>query len=567
MVMIRSKTQQSTAQTLDMRLVLGLLPLVLSMTWPRSYGPSFHISPFLMGLAAIAWAGLWVHPKLHVRTAWWLLLCLLVFWASPWTQTLQMWATVAAAGAAWIAVGIGGASVERPILARVLLGALIIAALINTFVAWLQFFDAEMSLYPLVSVNGGLRPYGNLRQPNHFATLCAIALVSVWWGFQQGFWQRRTSICLVVVVLSGLALSDSRAGWVELVVVSIFMACWSDGDKRFNRWLFGLAPVWTLLWALCIQGLAQSFDFSVTGFTDRGTASVSARFEHWRAAWELATRHPTLGVGWGEFRYTRFMELPVVTGAEVADNAHNVVLHLLAEIGFAGTFLVLAPVVWVLATVQPWRQSASTGQRWGWLTIMAVGVHALLEYPLWYMNFLLPLAMAFGAVMNKVDKVERAPPPSDRSVMARAAPILSAALLFMTSLAAYDFSRVAPAFHDDNRATGDPKTSAEAQRTWIFGVYADRILVEHVQVTRDNAQQMWDLSLRSMRAAHAPLNLWSGLAARCQMGGGVQATELARRFGLAFPDAYAEFRRLTPDQMFNACVSQDVIDSATNVEK
>lgn len=534
--------------------VCALLPLIASLVWPRSYGPSLHVTPFLIGLTAIAWAGLWLRPTAPIRAVGWLLLTLLVVWASPWTQTLQLWATLGAAVAAWIAMGIGREVVLRESVAKALLGALITGMVINVAVAWLQFFDAEMSLYPLVSVNGSLRPYGNLRQPNHLATLCVVGLASVWFGAQKGFWRRRLTVLLAMVALSGLALSDSRAGWVELVLVSLFMAWWSDGDRRFNRLLFGLAPLWTLAWVFAAQGLAQLLEVQLSAMSDRGIASVSARLAHWQAAWDLAVRHPTSGVGWGEFRFTRFMEQPIVTGAEVADNAHNLVLHMLAELGFASTFLILAPVTWVLLIRQPWQRNRSAGERWGWLLIVAIGTHSMLEYPLWYLNFLLPMAMAFGAIMATSGEKT---PAGERAPWARLSLVVSLGLFLMTAAATYDFSRVTPAFYEDNRATGDPVTSAEAQRTWFFGVYADRILAEHIQVTQDNAQEMWLVSLRSMHAAHAPLNLWSGLAAQCQLGGGVYASELAKRFELAFPEAFEEFKSLTPAPLLKACIHVD----------
>ena len=188
-------------------LYLAFVPLVLSLVWPRSYGPSLLITPFLMGLAAVAWAGLCLRPSGSLHAAGWLLLVLGVMWLSPWTQPLLMWATLAAALAAWLAMSIGREATKQIDLMRATAWALIVGALVNVFVAWLQFFHWELSLYPLVSMNGSMRPYGNLRQPNHLATLCVVGFVTVWWGTQQGLWRRRAAILLAQAMLSGLALS------------------------------------------------------------------------------------------------------------------------------------------------------------------------------------------------------------------------------------------------------------------------------------------------------------------------------------------------------------------------
>lgn len=533
---------------------LAFLPLLAALVWPRAHGPSLQVTPFLMGLAAVAWAGLWLRPRAASGpAAGWLLLVLAVLGLiSPWTQTLWMQATVAAALAAWIALSIGAEARERPEILRALVATVVAAMLVNVFVAWLQFFDLEIHLYPWVSQNGSARPYGNLRQPNHLATLCVVVLAGIWWASHHGQWRRRSTVALALVALAGLALSVSRAGWLELVLVCLFMAWWSDGDKRFNRWLFGLAPLWTLLWSLVLKALALGMTAQTTALTERGVASVNARFVHWQSAWDMALRHPVQGAGWGEFRYTRFMEEPIVTGAEIADNAHNLVLHLLAETGFAGTFLMLAPVLWLLLTSRPWRSDTPPSMRWGWLVILAVGVHSLLEYPLWYMNFLIPTAVAFGVLMGSSGL---ALAPRMAWLHNQAVAGLSAGLMLTTLLAAHDFVfRIIPAYQEDGRSIGDPAATAAAQKTWFFGYYADRILAAHVQVTKANAADMWALSLRQMHAGPEPLNLWSGLAAQCQMGGGVYARELAMRFETAFPKPYQEFRSLTPPAQFKACV-------------
>lgn len=533
-----------------LRLFLAFLPLVLSLVWPRSHGPSLLITPFLMGLAAVAWAGLCLRPRGSLTAAGWVLLALGVVWLSPWTQSLLLWATVAAALAAWLALSIGREAAQRTDLMRAIAWALIVGTLVNVFVAWLQFFHLELSLYPLVSMNGSMRPYGNLRQPNHLATLCVVGFVTVWWGTQQGLWRQRTAILMTQGMLTGLTLSVSRAGWVELLLASGFLAWWGDGDKRLNRWLFGLAPLWALLWALSLQALSLGVAAPREALTERGAASVTARLVHWQSAWDMALRHPTQGAGWGEFRYNRFMEESIVAGAEIADNAHNLVLHLLAELGFAGTFLILAPVVWLLIARRPWRQEISLTVRWGWLVIVAIGVHSMLEFPLWYMNFLVPMGLAFGVLLAPQGNQAQ---ERLREVGGRASAIIAGVVLAFTGLATYDFARVMPAFLEDDHSSGEPVASAKAQETWLYGTYADRIIAAHVPVTKDNAQAMWTLSLRLMHVGPEPLNLWSGLAAQCQMGGGIYARELARRFELAFPKQFAEFQSLTPASMRKTC--------------
>ena len=509
------------------------------------------VSPFLMGLAAVAVAGLAVRPCGQLRLVTWLLLVLGLITLGPWSQSLMLWSVVGAALASWVAMALGQACAAKDRLMRAFVFALVLGMVVNVLVAWLQFFDQELLLYPFVSMNDGVRPYGNLRQPNHFATLCVMGLASAWWAGQTGYWRSSVVVAVSLAAMSGLALSLSRVGWVEMIALAMFVAYWTDGKKKFNRVLFGLAPLWVFTWSLVLQGLSIWFSATALAISDRGTASLSARWIHWQAAWNLAIKHPTQGVGWEEFRYVRFMEEPIVAGGEIADNAHNLVLHLLANVGFASTFLILAPVVWLLISRKPWR-STCLSVRWAWLVILTIGLHSMVEYPLWYMNFLTPMALAFGIVLiQKEAQVVENKGPKNRPFV-----VFGAALVLVvgTAFASYDYARILPAFLEDGRAAADPKAYANAQKTWIFSVYADRILAEHARVTPDNAQAMWQISERLMHAGPAPLNLWPGLAARCQLGGGVQARELAKRFENTAVAAYLEFTQLTPSAEFAKCI-------------
>ena len=530
---------------------LVFMPYALSLIWPRSYGPSLMISPFLMGLAAVAVAGLAIRPCGNLRLAAWLLLVLGLITLGPWSQSLMLWSMVAAALASWVAMAIGQTSAANDGLMRAFVFALVVGMVVNVLVAWLQFFDQELVLYPFVSMHDGDRPYGNLRQPNHLATLCVMGLASAWWAGQSGYWRSGVVVAVSLVAMSGLALSVSRIGWVAMIALAIFVACWTDGKTKFNRLLFGLAPVWVFTWSVALQSLSVWLSTTALAISDRGTASLSTRWEFWQAAWNLAIRHPTQGVGWEEFRYARFMEEPIIANGEIADNAHNLVLHLLANIGFASTFLILAPVVCLLLSRKPWR-STNLSVRWAWLVILTIGFHSMVEYPLWYMNFLIPIAVAFGIVIARKETqfVE------NKGLKNKSFAVFYAALVLLvgTALASYDYARILPVFLEDGRAAADPKAYAEAQKTWLFSVYADRVLTEHVKVTPENAQAMWQISERLMHAGPAPLNLWPGLAARCQLGGGVQARELARRFEKTKPEAYLEFTQLTPSAEFARCM-------------
>ncbi|MES2088711.1 MAG: Wzy polymerase domain-containing protein, partial [Pseudomonadota bacterium] len=93
------------------------------------------------------------------------------------------------------------------------------------------------------------------------------------------------------------------------------------------------------------------------------------------------------------------------------DHTHNVLLQWAVEFGVPMALLMMALGVWALwALLNPRRQTATqpplpvrvvfSGTPAGASSVMVliVGIHSLLEYPLWYSYFLLPAAFACGSM-------------------------------------------------------------------------------------------------------------------------------------------------------------------------
>ena len=123
----------------------------------------------------------------------------------------------------------------------------------------------------------------------------------------------------------------------------------------------------------------------------------SAREAIWLASLLIFKDNALLGAGIGEFGwnyYLRISQLPL-TLQETTRNAHNIFLQFLSEFGVSGLLmLVVAAGLWFRTQ---FKAEANTGQ-WLMLSLVAVFcVHSLLEYPLWYAQFLGPFALLLGA--------------------------------------------------------------------------------------------------------------------------------------------------------------------------
>ena len=249
------------------------------------------------------------------------------------------------------------------------------------------------------------RAVGNLRQPNHLASLLiwsVIALVPLvewrrvpaWLGAGVGI------LIMVAVVLSG-----SRTGLYGGVAVLVF---WGAIDSRLSR-STRIALIATLVFPLGVfawQWLTvhASFMPHVAGAATRLSEGDSSHFAIWKNAVEMVRQQPLLGVGWGEFNFawtlTPFPHRPTA----FFDHTHDLPLQLIVELGLPMAALVLGLLVWafVQAYQRAWATVGPTGHgaRAAWVMILMIAIHSLDEYPLWYAYFLLPAAWAWGFALG-----------------------------------------------------------------------------------------------------------------------------------------------------------------------
>src|SRR4030095_16399835 len=136
-------------------------------------------------------------------------------------------------------------------------------------------------------------------------------------------------------------------------------------------------------------------DVSVTG-SDRLAESfaIEQRPSIFHRAWLMFLSAPVLGVGFRQFGWRNFLLDTGVGERGLTDNAHNLILHVLAEFGVLGLFaLLLGVAAWVLAVV---RQPRTPALWWLLSSAAVLAVHSLVEYPLWYAFFMGVAAIVLG---------------------------------------------------------------------------------------------------------------------------------------------------------------------------
>ncbi|WP_425311287.1 Wzy polymerase domain-containing protein [Kingella potus] len=238
----------------------------------------------------------------------------------------------------------------------------------------------------------------------------ALVSASYLWGAKK----LHTALALpAVLYLAGvLGLVNSRTILLYVAAVAALAAVWRlrqgrAGNRLFAVSLFALAAV------VAVQ-LALNTLLGWLGGTPVETAlqrvggssfAMSARDLEWRNAWRVFRSAPLFGHGWDSFSLQGFLAAEFPQGyspngiSVLFTHSHNIVLQLLAEMGLVGTLLVFGGAVWV---VKPFFRRPATAACLFPLMLMAVSLcHSMLEYPLWYIYFLVPFALMAGAAPSE----------------------------------------------------------------------------------------------------------------------------------------------------------------------
>jgi uncharacterized membrane protein len=177
---------------------------------------------------------------------------------------------------------------------------------------------------------------------------------------------------------------------------------------------------------------------------------------------------------------------------------------------------------WILRRT-PWREQHAW-RVMAWCLIVVLGLHSLLEYPLWYGPFQMTLGLAIGLLW--------AAPDAPTQQETQEAPILVAALLFIGCLyAAWDFNRVGqiyrPAASRDAAYRDNPLH--HAKHSWLFKNQADFAELTTQTVTAENAAELYPQAVRSMHYSPEARVVQRVIDSGKLLGHDAQAQELAER--------------------------------------
>ena len=550
--------------------VLLLLCLVLPWLNPFTSAPSSSVIPLLLSWMLVACALLLVvdeplskpavgkalsdgQRQWRVATLPWGVLLLGWFGAALVTvpQVIDRALTagvVAACACIWIAIQMGkrAAQPNNGLLVWVL-AAWLLAALLSSVLAVLQYLDMARELAPWVNQPRAGEAFANLRQRNQFASLTSIGLIALFGlvAMAPNYAQRYAVWVWAALALlaAGVSCSASRTGTLEWGVLFLWVAWWWQRRKDVPPMFMQLAVValvfltiWTLAmpwFALHLKGIEGSSVWLRMAQHLQNDAPCAGRRVLWDNVLQMLVQRPWLGWGLGEtdfayystnFNGERFCEL--------VDNAHNFPLHMALEFGVPFT---LACAAWVLFILQKYRvwHMPRVEQRIAFAVMLILGIHSMLEYPLWYGPFQITLGLALGLWMGCI-----AQPDPQASAHSPSREAIVCAVLFLACLyAAWEYNRVAqvyrPAALRDAAYRDNPLQSAET--AWLFKNQVDFANLMTRTITVDNAVDSYDLAMRVLHYSPEPRVVARAVESLQKLGRLEQAEALSRRMETTAP--------------------------------
>lgn len=478
-------------------MLTGLSFLAIALAWlqPWAPPPSPAVPGLLTawGMTGLLWLGHRQAQAPHsldlpapVHLALMGSLLALTAWSVAWTP----YPDLALMGGLWgsvVCVVLASRIARQAKLTVALAQSLLWVALICAGMGWAQY--AGWALTPgegwdWLHASPQRDAYANLRQRNQFGTLMVLGLAT-WLYLHHTVWTRTTLWQgLQLVLLSiGAVVSCSRAGAISWLLLAGLAAAagrvWAVRTQH-PAWraptvaagLFLLVsvalPSTVPLEAPAVDVPAPMPALSRATTQAEGLGICESRLVLWRNVLELSLQRPWTGWGWGELDYA--MATQALTGTRfcgIVAHAHNLPLQLAAEWGWPLTLCLLA-----MAAAWLWRHrpgnAAPAHVLLGWGLLLPLGIHSLLEFPLWYGPFQLTLGLALGLLSRSV----QAPQPTSRSRLTAG---WALALVIGACWGAWDYLRVSqlyvPAQQRLASARGQPM--AQAKHSFWFSNAVD----------------------------------------------------------------------------------------------
>ncbi len=432
--------------------------------------------------------------------------------------------------------------------------AWLLAGLLSSFIALIQYAGASAAFSPWINYTEAGDAFANLRQRNQFATLTNIALAALlWWAVQKRALAQQANahgaaLLMAAVLALGNAASSSRTGLLQLVMLIALVALWGGWRQPVLRRLLLVfcvtyaAALWVLPWAIGLD----PWSHGAWARLQAGDAVCSSRITLWRNVLHLISLRPWFGWGWGELDYAHFVTpYDGPRFCDILDNAHNLPLHLAVELGIPVAVAVCGLLTWLVLRARPWREGEPTRQL-AWTVLALIGLHSLLEYPLWYGPFQMAVGLCVVLLWRRGDGAVSV---VSQRILQWGCAVLAVVLMVACAYAAWDYRRISQIYlPSESRAEAyRDDTLAKIRGSWLFRDQVKFAELTITPLTQQNAEHMHALAEEMLHFSPEPRVVEKLIESAALLHHDDEVKINLARFRAAFPEAHdrwAETQRL-----------------------
>lgn len=283
--------------------------------------------------------------------------------------------------------------------------SLFIGALLQSCVAIMQFFGwSDISLFRGIIAYGGGNVNGQLGQRNHLGHYLMWGILSAaYLHSQRKIPAPYGAICLLMLTaVLGLVNSRTILGYIAAIV--LILPCWYFCTGKSSRRIvlsIAAAAALAALFQFSMNTILETFTHiryeTAVERVGNSSFSGSLRQIEWNKAIAAFRSAPLFGHGWNSFAQQTFLlnaeqhNLSNNILNVLFTHSHNIILQLLAETGISGTLLVAVALMTGIAGLL--KRPGTPASLFLLCTLTVSMCHSMLEYPLWYVYFLIPFSL------------------------------------------------------------------------------------------------------------------------------------------------------------------------------
>lgn len=298
-------------------------------------------------------------------------------------------------------IGFNAASIEIKERTLILLsGSILISSLISVIIILLQWLGLEKNIFLIAPLHHD-RPFGNFAQPNNMATFLVFGLLSNLFLLKELRIKNKAATTFSILILFAIALSYSRAAWVELLIICVVLLFVKDElIRKKTVCFFSLLFIFFLFAIPYINNFLNDFGLgllSTQNINDR-LSTGSLRLGIWKQMFVAIYQQPWFGYGWNQTAYAQIIASATVFHSEQTRSAHNIILELLVWNGILIGSIIIFYTLYLLRLVFLKYNKKMIFIK---LIIVSFIVHTLLEFPQNYACFLFVISFLVGFLLRE----------------------------------------------------------------------------------------------------------------------------------------------------------------------